>query len=164
MSSSVMSANITTIAPALLKAQKNMASAKKDAKNPFFKSSYADLNAVREASHEALNAEGIVVLQPMVNINGANYVRTLLLHESGEFIGSDTPIVSAKPNDPQATGSAISYARRYGLQALVSLGAEDDDGERSMNREEKPKAPVGKAKTTGKPSSFNQDSVTGWDT
>lgn len=151
MSNTVMSDKITTISKALLVAQKNMGAAKKDAKNPFFKSSYADLNAVREASHPALNAEGISVLQPIVQKDTKSYVRTLLLHESGEYIGSDTEVICSKPNDPQAQGSAISYARRYGLQTLLSLGAEDDDGEKAMSRTES-KGTNGKTKTETKPS------------
>lgn len=136
----IKSDTITKIAIALLKAQRNMTNAVKDSKNPFFKSNYADLNAVREASHGALNTEGIVVLQPVVqNEQGKSFVRTLLLHESGEYLGSDTEIVCAKQNDPQALGSAITYARRYGLQAMVSLGAEDDDGEKAMGRTHTPK-------------------------
>ena len=82
----------------------------------------------------ALLEEGISVLQPTVSINGKNYVRTLLLHESGESLHCDTEIVVAKQNDPQAQGSGISYARRYGLQSFVNLGSEDDDGERAMGR------------------------------
>jgi hypothetical protein len=128
----IMSPSIAKFAPALLKAQSSMGNAVKDSKNPFFKSSYADLNSVREASHPQLNANDIMVLQPMIQKDGKNYVRTLLLHSSGEYIGSDTEITVAKINDPQAMGSAITYARRYGLQALVSLGAEDDDGNKAM--------------------------------
>ena len=130
----VMSMSIANIAPALLKAQSKMGNATKDAKNPFFKSKYADLNSVREACTPELNAEGITVLQPMIQKDGKSFVRTLLLHTTGEYIGSDTEIITAKANDPQAAGSAISYARRYGLQALVSLGSEDDDSEQAMNR------------------------------
>lgn len=133
--SMIMSASIANIAPALLKAQSKMGNATKDSKNPFFKSKYADLNSVREACTPELNAEGITVLQPMVQKDGKSFVRTLLLHTTGEYIGSDTEVVTAKQNDPQAYGSAVSYARRYGLQALVSLGAEDDDAEGNMNRE-----------------------------
>lgn len=130
----VMSTTITKIAPALLKAQCSMGNAVKDSKNPFYKSKYADLNSVREASHPHLNSNGIMVLQPVIQKENKSFVRTLLLHESGEFIGSDTEVVISKQNDPQAVGSAISYARRYGLQALISLGAEDDDGEKAMGR------------------------------
>lgn len=126
--------SIAKLAPALLRAQRNMGAAVKDAKNPFFKSKYADLNSVREASHPALNVEGIMVLQPIVTLEGKNYVETVLLHESGEQISSLTEIISAKQNDPQAYGSAISYSRRYGLQSLLSLGTEDNDAEGAMNR------------------------------
>lgn len=128
------STSIVKLAPALLAAQREMSNAVKDAKNPFFKSKYADLNAIREASHPVLNKHGISVLQPLIQKEGKTYVRTLLLHESGEFIAGDTEVVVAKQNDPQAQGSGISYARRYGLQSLVSLGAEDDDGEKAMAR------------------------------
>jgi hypothetical protein len=111
-----------------------MGNALKDSKNPFFKSSYADLNAVREACLPALNANGVSVLQPTVHVDGRAYVETVLLHESGEFISSLTEVLCAKQNDPQAHGSGISYARRYGLQSLVNLGSTDDDGEGAMGR------------------------------
>jgi hypothetical protein len=62
-------------------------------------------------------------------------VETVLLHESGEFISSLTEVICAKQNDPQAHGSGVSYARRYGLQSLVNLGSADDDGEGAMNRQ-----------------------------
>jgi hypothetical protein len=124
------------IAKAFIAAQKEMGNAIKDSKNPFFKSAYADLNSVREACLPALNANGIAVLQPIVQIDGKNFVKTLLLHESGESIEGLTEILFAKQNDPQAQGSGITYARRYGLQSLVNIGAEDDDGNKAS---EKPK-------------------------
>lgn len=122
---------IKTIATALLKAQKEMGNAIKDSKNPFFKSNYADLNAIREACMPALNNNGIVVLQPIVHIDGKNFVKTVLLHESGETFESLTEIIYSKQNDAQAQGSGITYARRYGLQSLVNVGAEDDDGNKA---------------------------------
>lgn len=121
------------IAKALLEAQKQMGNATKDSKNPFFKSSYADLNAIREACMPSLNANGIVVLQPTVTIEGKNYVKTVLLHESGETFESLTEIIYSKQNDAQSQGSGITYARRYGLQSLVNVGAEDDDGNKASN-------------------------------
>lgn len=127
-----MSNSIINIAPALLRAQRNMGAAVKDSKNPFFKSMFATLNSVREASHPSLNAEGIIVLQPTITKDGKAFVRTLLMHESGEYIAGDTEIISGKPLDPQAAGSAISYARRYGLQSFLSLGTADDDGNSAM--------------------------------
>lgn len=121
------STTIAKIAASLVKAQAEMGNAKKDAVNPFFKKNYADLNAIREAVLPVLNAHGISVIQPVTTIDGLTYVETILLHESGEFISSMIPVVVDKVNDAQRHGSGISYARRYALQAIVNIGAEDDD-------------------------------------
>jgi len=134
------SESVSTITPAFVKAQKAMESAKKKGANPFFKSTYADLTSVLEACKESLNENGIAIMQPHVTefnpVNGeeVHYVETVLIHESGEFFSSRTKLEIAKKNDPQALGSSITYARRYGLQSLISLPAEDDDGEKAMNR------------------------------
>jgi hypothetical protein len=133
------SESVTKIAGALLKAQKLMGGASKGAANPYFKSKYADYGSVLEACKDLLNENGVVILQPHVSDNGKNFVETLLLHESGESISSRTEVICAKQNDPQALGSAITYARRYGLQSLLAMPAEDDDGEGAMNRA--PKTP-----------------------
>ena len=131
----IKSDTLKALAPALVAAQKKMGVALKDAKNPFFKSKFADLNSVIDAAMPALNDVGIAVLQtPGMNLAGKAVIQTILLHESGEFLGSETEITVAKANDPQAAGSAISYARRYGLQATVTLKAVDDDGETAMGR------------------------------
>ena len=119
------------IATALVKAQSEMSNPAKGNTNPFFKSKYADLNAVREAVIPVLNANGISVLQPMKNVDGKNYVNTILLHESGEQIESFTEIIYSKQNDAQVQGSGITYARRYGLQSFVCVGADDDDGNKA---------------------------------
>ena len=126
------------IATALLKAQSEMSNAKKGAVNPFFKSKYADLNSIREAVIPTLNANGITVLQPIVHVDGKNFVKTILLHETGEMMESLTEIVYNKINDAQAQGSGISYARRYSLQSFVCVGADDDDGQKAV--EPKPNA------------------------
>jgi hypothetical protein len=120
------------IATALLKAQTEMSNPKKGATNPFFKSKYADLNSIREAVIPVLNANGISVLQPIVHTENKNFVKTILLHESGEFMESLTEIVYNKVNDAQAQGSGISYARRYALQSFVCVGADDDDGQKAV--------------------------------
>jgi len=119
------------IATALVKAQSEMSNPKKGNTNPFFKSKYADLNAVREAVIPILNENGISVLQPIVHKDGKNFVNTILLHESGELMESFTEIVFSKQNDAQAQGSGITYARRYGLQSFVCVGADDDDGNKA---------------------------------
>lgn len=127
---------VTKIAPALLAAQKLIFAATKDASNPFFKSSYADLNSVIVACKEALNNNGISVLQPIYSDENGEYLETILLHESGEFMASKMKLVLSK-NDMQAYGSAVSYARRYSLQSMVFMGAQDDDGEKAVSRDAK---------------------------
>jgi hypothetical protein len=134
------STTLTKIAPALLAAQKEMGNATKDKKNPFFKSTYATLNSVRETVTPALHKHGIVLLQLNVvnyevNHPSKSYVQTTLLHESGEYITSDTEIVCKEANNAQSFGSAMSYARRFGLAAMLSIGAEDDDGAAASNTE-----------------------------
>lgn len=131
------SEGIAKIATALVKAQSNMSNAVKGASNPFFKSKFADLNSIREACIPVLNANGISVLQPTTVLDGKLYVETLLLHESGEYISGVYEVVVGKQNDPQALGAAISYTRRYGLQSMVNIGAEDDDAESAMGRNSK---------------------------
>jgi hypothetical protein len=125
------SESIKEISGAFLNAQTEIEAAVKGSKNPFFHSNYADLNSVMSACKEQLNKHGIAILQPVVG----DVVETVLIHaNSGEWFRSETKIVNAKPNDPQAQGSAITYARRYGLQSMVFIGAEDDDGERAVDR------------------------------
>jgi len=120
------------IATALLKAQSEMSNPKKGSTNPFFKSKYADLNSIREAVIPILNSNGISILQPIVHVDNKNFVKTILLHESGELMESLTEIIYNKVNDAQAQGSGISYARRYSLQSFVCVGADDDDGQKAV--------------------------------
>jgi len=121
------SESIAKISAALVKSQAEMSNAKKGSNNPFFKSKYADINSIREAALPVLNSHGITVIQPTCVVDGINYVETILLHESGEYISSLTQIVVDKVTDAQKHGSGLSYARRYALQSIVCLGAEDDD-------------------------------------
>ena len=132
------------IATALVKAQKEMQTPKKGSVNPFFKNKYADLNDVLEAVVSALNNNGIVLLQPLVYIDGKNFVKTVLMHESGEVFESFAEIFCAKQNDAQSYGSGISYARRYALSSICGIGSEDDDGQKAVAKvqnmsDEKPK-------------------------
>jgi hypothetical protein len=126
------SESIKNLSAALNRAQKRIGAAVKGSANPFFKSRYADLGAVMEACKEHLNSEGISVLQPVLSDETGDYVETVLLHESGEFISSKMRLLPSK--NMQELGSNTSYARRYGLQSLVFIPAEDDDGEAAMGR------------------------------
>lgn len=122
------SEQLNELGAALAKAQTAIRSAAKDATNPHFKSHYADLPAVVEASRGALTANNIAVIQlPLCDPeNGRVIVSTMLLHASGQWIRS---AASALPRDlsPQSVGSAITYLRRYGLASMVGVVADDDD-------------------------------------
>ena len=120
------------IATALIKAQKEMLTPKKGSVNPFFKNKYADLNDVLEAIVPALNNNNIVLLQPLVNIDGKNFVKTVLMHESGETFESIAEIFCKNQNDAQAYGSGITYARRYALSSICGIGSEDDDAQKAV--------------------------------
>lgn len=134
------SPTITKISAALVKAQSEMSNAKKETVNPFFKKTYADLNSIREAALPVLNKHGISAIQPLCVIEGVYFVETILLHESGEFISSLTPVINDKPSDSQRHGSGISYARRYALQSIVNIGAEDDDANAAVAPSKQPAA------------------------
>ena len=137
------------IAAALVKAQLEMITPKKGSVNPFFKNKYADLNDVLEAVVPALNNNGIVLLQPLVNIEGTNFVRTVLMHESGEQFESFAEIFCAKQNDAQSYGSGISYARRYSLSSICGIGSEDDDGQQAVKKPNASTEVLIKAKLAG---------------
>lgn len=121
------SASITTIAAVLPKVQAEVKGAVKDATNPHFKSRYADLTSVIDACKAALNKHGITFLQPVRTGEAGVIVETVLLHTSGEWISEELELPVSK-NDAQGVGSAITYGRRYGLQSMVGIPAEDDDG------------------------------------
>lgn len=121
------SESIKEIAPALLKAQKGIKAALKDSTNPHFKSKYADLSSVIDAVKEHLNAQDIAFLQGIVSAENGVGVETMLLHKSGEWLSSILEIPASK-QDAQGYGSAITYGRRYGLQSMCGVPAEDDDG------------------------------------
>ena len=128
------SQSIQKISVALLTAQKEIGSAKKGSENPFFHSKYDDLGSVMETCKEKLNNNGILVLQPIDSDENGVYVETTLLHESGEWISASMRISPKSDTNPQDQGSAISYARRYSLQSMVFIPAEDDDAEKATHR------------------------------
>lgn len=125
----IKSEKIGELAKALAKAQGDIKSAIKDATNPFFKSSYADLPAIVKACKEALAANGIAYVQAADFDGEAMWLETILMHTSDQWISGRYPIKPVK-SDPQGVGSATTYARRYSLAAMVGVVAEneDDDG------------------------------------
>ena len=129
---------LNELAGALATAQGQIKNAAKDALNPFFKSSYADLASVREAINDVFSRNGLSVTQLLGNnIHGVT-VETVLLHKSGQWL-SGIVSVKASKDDAQSLGSAVTYARRYSLSAIAGIASEtDDDGESAVGRETKP--------------------------
>ena len=121
------SESIKHLAVAMCKAQAEMGGANKGANNPFFKSKYADLGAVVEAVKEPFSNNGLSYVQFPIEEGGKIGVETILLHESGEYLSNKFTVVTPK-QDAQGAGSAITYCRRYGLQAVAGIPSEDDDG------------------------------------
>jgi hypothetical protein len=116
------------IATALVKAQKAFGPALKTATNPHFRSRYADLSACVEAVIDALNDNGIAMIQKCYDCNTGIMVETVFIHESGEMLECGILQVPASKQDPQGYGSALTYARRYSLMAACGIAPEDDDG------------------------------------
>lgn len=121
------SESIAAIADAMSKAQAKIEGAKKDKTNPHYKNDYADLASVWDACREALSANGVAVIQPPSAVGPKVTVTTMLIHKSGEWIEADLEM-TAQQNNPQGIGSCITYARRYGLAAMVGVAPADDDG------------------------------------
>ena len=119
------STTLSKIAAALAKAQGELKPAKKDSTNPHFRSRYADFASVVETVRIPLSSNGLAFVQ---TINEAGDVlTTMLIHaESGEYITSYFPLLCEK-RTAQGIGSAITYAKRYALSALVGLATDDDD-------------------------------------
>ena len=138
---------ITKITPALIKAQGEFAPAVKAKVNPHFKSKYVPLDVVIDAIAEPLRNNGIAILQQTDIQDARTVLVTRLIHESGEWIAGRYPVHPVKA-DPQGEGSALTYARRYALMALVGIAPEDDDGNAAVKAAEKTAAEdKGKADT-----------------
>jgi len=127
------SESIEKLAEALCAAQGEMGGAVKGSANPFFKSSYADLTSVIKAIKEPCYKNGLSYVQLPHRDGNSIGVTTRLLHTSGQWLEHEFTLPMVK-GDPQAAGSAITYARRYALQALFGIPAVDDDAESSMLR------------------------------
>jgi hypothetical protein len=115
-------------AAAFVKAQAAFAPALKTHTNPAYKSKYADLSACIEAVLDALNSNGLAVMQRPKPCDKGVTVETVFVHESGEILHGGELSVPAAKQDPQGFGSALTYARRYGLMAACGIAPEDDDG------------------------------------
>lgn len=128
------SESITKIAPALIKFNSEVGKIEKDGENPFLKNKYATLDKIIEVIRPVLSTNKLAVMQDVISGDGFMTVKTLLLHESGEWFESEGTTLRLVKNDPQGVGAGITYARRYDLSAFLSLNTgEDDDGNSQMN-------------------------------
>ena len=127
------SESINELATALCAAQSQMGGAVKDSANPFFKSSYADLTSVIKAIKQPFADNGLSYTQFPVNDDSGVGVSTRLMHISGQWLEMEYTLPTVK-KDPQAAGSAITYARRYALQSIAGIPTAEDDAESAMLR------------------------------
>jgi len=118
---------LNELGAALAKAQGQIEGAKKDSANPFFKSKYADLASVWDACRKPLSDNGLSIIQCPEESDNGIAIETMMLHSSGQWKSSRYTMPVSKI-DAQAVGSAITYARRYALAAMVGVAPEDDDG------------------------------------
>ena len=137
------SGKIDKLATALAKAQSEIVGARKTSKNPFFKSDYADLFEVLEATRPILSKHGLSIVQTNdgVEIIGSTaflHVGTMLMHTSGQWIRSFIPLPIESPVNCHKLGSAMTYGRRYGLSAMVGIAQMDDDGNAATERNTRP--------------------------
>ncbi len=118
---------LKNIAKALAKFQADIKDPARDKDNPYFKSKYVALDGLLDAVRPVLATNGLSFIQSPVSNGQDMGVTTLLMHDSGEWIESDPFVLHAVKNDPQAGGSAITYARRYSLSAVLGVAWDDDD-------------------------------------
>jgi len=136
----IKSEEINELAAALVKVQGKLEGAKMDGVNPFFHMKYATLASVWDACRVPLASNGLAIVQTCsIGENGGLIVDTTLLHLSGQWISGQQATKPTK-DDPQGMGSAITYARRYGLAAMVGICPEDDDAEAATERKPAKKA------------------------
>ncbi len=136
------SETIANLAKALAVAQGQMGPAHKDTPNPYFKSVYADLSSVVSAIRGPLSSNGLSFVQVTIpSENEEICVETVLMHESGEWLSAIIAIPVSKA-DAQGYGSALTYAKRYGLQGLLGVPSDDDDGNAAAKAKPAPKAAI----------------------
>jgi len=131
----------------LLAVQKEVGTVKKTKQNPYFKSNYADINDILDLVKPILNKYGLVLVQPLIDTTIVNTdkakidiktsIKTVILNADGEeYIEAIVTIPTSE--DSQKNGSAITYYRRYAIQSLLALEAEDDDAGKATGRVVKP--------------------------
>jgi len=135
------SESIKNLASALVKFQEEIKNPANTADNPFFKSKYAPLNDVLNLVRPILTKNGLSLIQSPSGDGQNIIITTMLLHSSGEWIETDPLVLKADKPTAQGAGSAITYARRYAVSAVLGISSEDDDdgNHATENKQDKPK-------------------------
>jgi hypothetical protein len=131
----LQSESIANLAKALATVQGKLTYAKKDSKNPFFKSNYADLESVWDACRDLLSVNGLAVSQfpgTYSDLDKSMSLTTILTHTSGEWISHEMSLPVAKA-DPHGCCAAVTYMRRVSLSAVTGVVQADDDGNTASN-------------------------------
>ncbi|MCT1575664.1 ERF family protein [Oceanobacillus kimchii] len=136
------SESITKIAPAVIKFNSEVSRIEKDAENKFTGKNYATLDNIVEKIRPVLSANKLSVMQNVISNDGFMTVKTLLIHESGEWFESEGTTLKLTKNDPQGAGAGITYARRYDLCAFLSLNTGDDDDGESVSGDTPDEKPI----------------------
>ncbi len=123
---------------------------------------FADLSDVFAAIKGALKEQELCVCQGIVVTAEGEQLETLLIHSSGQYLRNLVPLSAAQGTGPQALGSALTYARRYGLTALIGIAAEEDDDAQGAEteRKENPQTKAQKPKPPEEPHSVNHAELT----
>ena len=157
------SEQLNELAKALAAAQGEMHNPAFDAKNPHFKSAYASLASVRNTVLPVLSKHGLSVVQMPCNVGELPAVTTVLMHSSGQYV-EETFSLPADRQNAHGYGSALTYLRRYSLQAVAGVvGDEDDDGNAavaSVNESEGKKAAKAIAANKVTPTAGAMDELT----
>ena len=151
------------IAQSFVKAQKAFGPALKSSTNPHFRTKHADLSACVEAVIDALNDNGIALIQHTHDCDHGVSVETIFMHESGEMLSTGRLHVPAAKQDPQGYGSALTYARRYSLMAACGIAPEDDDANAASKKYVKPE-PKPEPKVEAKEETKIPPHIEGFDT
>jgi hypothetical protein len=122
----------TTMYQKLLAVQEELGAVTKDKENPFFKSSYADINSYIDAIKPILSKHGLIILQPLTTEG----LSTMLIDAENKMeMKWTTPL--PQNTDPQKMGAIVTYFRRYALQSLFVMKAEDDDANSASGKSDK---------------------------
>lgn len=157
MTKASAAANPVRLTAKLIKVQQEIGAVKKGSVNPFYNSSYVEINGLLQAVLPVLQKHGILLTQPLSTVDGNPAITTILADADSNDNVSGT-ITIPKVDDAQKMGAAITYFRRYGVLSMLGLGAEDDDGNAASGKKAPAKASAvaasGRKQTSKKAGSY----------